>query len=235
MRYGYYGYGFDTSYLLVLAALAIGLWAQWRVKSVYREYAKVRTRAAVSAAETAMDMLRRNGNTAVSVRPVGGELTDNYDPSSETLNLSQGVYGSDSIAAIGIAAHEAGHAMQKHSGYKLLALRSTLVPAVQIGSNAAVPLFLLGMIMSLRPLMFVGIAAFALTTVFSLVTLPVELDASRRALAMLSDGGYLTGEEMQGVQKVLKAAAMTYVAAAIGSVANLARLILISQRGSRRR
>lgn len=227
--YGMYG-GFDSTYLLVLAAMLLGLWAQSRVQRTYAKYAAIPTQRGEMANTLVDDLLRRNGNQVVTVRRVAGQLTDHYDPRDESLSLSDGVYHSSSIAAIGIAAHEAGHAMQKLTGYRLMALRSALVPAANIGSQAAVPLFIAGLIFAWRPLMTLGIFAFALAVLFSLVTLPVELDASRRAMTMLRDGGYLTGDELAGVRKVLNAAAMTYVAAAVGSLANLLRLVLIARR-----
>lgn len=227
--YGMY-YGFDSTYLLVLAAMLLGLWAQTRVQRTYAKYAEIPTQRGQAAHALVNDLLRRNGNDVVVVQRVAGQLTDHYDPRDESLSLSEGVYGSSSIAAVGIAAHEAGHAMQKLTGYPLLALRSALVPAASIGSQAAVPLFIAGLIFSWRPLMTLGILAFALAVLFSLITLPVELDASRRAVRMLQDGGYMTGDELSGVRKVLSAAAMTYVAAAIGSLANLLRLVLIARR-----
>ncbi|NLD34459.1 MAG: zinc metallopeptidase, partial [Clostridiales bacterium] len=150
-------------------------------------------------------------------------------------SLSEGVYGSSSVAALGIAAHEAGHAMQKKEGYGPLALRSLLVPVVNIGSNLSMPIVILGLVMSIPALVTVGIVLFGLAVVFTLITLPVEFDASRRAIAMLNAGGYITREEEQGVRKVLRAASLTYVAAAIGAILQLARLILLSRSNSRSR
>ena len=225
---------YDWTYFLVLIGLALGLWAQASVKSAYAEQSRVRTRLGVPASQVAMDLLRRNGNNVVTLAHVNGEMTDNYNPANETLNLSDGVYNSDSVAALGIAAHEAGHAMQKMTGYAPLALRSMVVPAVNIGSTAAMPVFIAGLIFSWRPLVTVGIILFSLSVAFSLITLPVEFDASRRALQMLTEGGYVTAEEESGVRKVLRAAAMTYVAAAVASMLNLLRLILISNNRRRR-
>ena len=161
---------------------------------------------------------------------VSGELTDHYNPADETLKLSDGVYASSSIAALGIAAHEAGHAMQKHENYAPLRLRTAIVPAVNICSGLSTPLFFLGLLMSWEPLLTLGIILFAASTVFALVTLPVEFNASNRAVAMLTEGGYVSREEERGVRKVLNAAALTYVAAAVTSLLSLLRLVMIANR-----
>ena len=224
----------DWTYLLIIPGLILGLWAQSRVNSAYQKYSRVQTRLGRPASEMVQDLLRRNGNNVVTIGQIAGNLTDHYNPADETLKLSEGVYGSSSVAALGIAAHEAGHAMQKMEGYAPLALRSAVVPAVNIGSALSTPLFFLGLVMAWQPLVYVGIALFSLSTIFALVTLPVEFDASRRAVRMLTEGGYVTGEEEQGVRKVLNAAALTYVAAAVTSLLTLLRLLLIADRGRRR-
>ena len=220
---------FDWTYILMIPGLLLGLWAQSQVSSAYNKYSRYGTRLGRPACEVVAELLRRNGNAVVQVQRTSGQLTDHYDPSTETLRLSEGVYNSGSIAALGIAAHEAGHAMQKHQHYALLNLRTALVPVVNIGSSAAVPLFMMGLILSWKPLVTIGILAFSLSVIFSLVTLPVEFDASRRAVRMLQEGGYVTGEELTGVQKVLRAAALTYVAAAVSSLLNLLRLLIIAR------
>lgn len=225
-----YPFYFDWTYLLIIPGMILGLWAQAKVKSTYHEYSRVATRLGKPASVVVDDLLRRNGNHAVSIGRVSGSLTDHYNPSKETLNLSEGVYGSASVAALGIAAHEAGHAMQKHDGYAPLSLRTMIVPAVNICSSLSTPLFVLGLIMSWQPLTTIGIILFAASTVFALVTLPVEFNASRRAVAMLTEGGYVTGDEERGVRKVLNAAALTYVAAAVTSLMSLLRLVLIANR-----
>lgn len=225
-----YPFYFDWTYLLIIPGMILGLWAQAKVKSTYHEYSRVATRLGKPASVVVDDLLRRNGNHAVSIGRVSGSLTDHYNPSKETLNLSEGVYGSASVAALGIAAHEAGHAMQKHDGYAPLSLRTMIVPAVNICSSLSTPLFVLGLIMSWQPLTTIGIVLFAASTVFALVTLPVEFNASRRAVAMLTEGGYVTGDEERGVRKVLNAAALTYVAAAVTSLLSLLRLVLIANR-----
>lgn len=221
---------YDWTYLLIIPGMLLGLWAQFKVKHAYTEYSRIPTRQGRSAASVVDDLLRRNGNHKVSIGRVSGQLTDHYNPASETLNLSEGVYASDSIAALGIAAHEAGHAMQKHEGYAPLVLRTAIVPAVNICSGLSTPLFFLGLIMTWDVLTTLGIVLFAASTVFALVTLPVEFNASNRAVAMLTEGGYVTGEEERGVRKVLNAAALTYVASAVTSMLSLLRLVLIANR-----
>ena len=225
---------FDSTYLLLVPGLILALLAQARVKYAYARYSRVQSRLGIPAAQAVQTMLRDNGNHTVSVRRVPGQLTDHYDPRDETLSLSEGVYGSTSVAALGIAAHEAGHAMQKKEGYAFLGLRTALVPAVNFGSKLSVPVFILGLIMSLDPLVTAGIVLFAATVLFTLITLPVELDASRRAVKMLTAGGMVTAEEERGVRSVLSAAALTYVASAVGAVLQLLRLILIAQNRRRR-
>ena len=221
---------YDWTYLLIIPGLILGPWAQHKVKSAYAEYSRITTRLGRSAASVVDDLLRRNGNNKVRIGRVSGELTDHYNPADETLMLSDGVYGSSSIAALGIAAHEAGHAMQKHENYAPLRLRTAIVPAVNICSGLSTPLFFLGLLMSWEPLLTLGIILFAASTVFALVTLPVEFNASNRAVAMLTEGGYVSREEERGVRKVLNAAALTYVAAAVTSLLSLLRLVMIANR-----
>lgn len=219
----------DWTMILVIPGLLLGLWAQMRVSSAFKKYSAVHARNGMSAEEVARSMLNQAGCGEVSIRSVSGNLTDHYDPRNNTLRLSDGVYGSTSVAAIGVAAHECGHAMQQHEGYAPLKLRSALVPMVNLGSNLYFPIFLLGLLFSWEPLIYVGIACFALTLVFSLVTLPVEFNASGRALRVLEQQGYLSSEEMDGARAVLSAAAMTYVAAAISSLLQLVRLLIIAR------
>lgn len=220
---------FDWTYLLLIPGLILGMWAQHRVNSTYREYARIGTQQGRTAAEVAAQLLGRAGADKVRIGMVKGSLTDHYDPARKTLNLSQDVYQSPSIAALGIAAHEAGHALQDQEGYGPLRLRSAAVPVVNIGSRASMPILMLGLIFAWPPVVYIGIALFSLSVVFSLITLPVEFDASRRAVSMLTQGGYLTAGEEQGVRKVLNAAALTYVAAAVSSILSLLRLILIAR------
>lgn len=219
----------DWTYLLLIPGLILGVWAQAKVNSAYSKYSRVASQLGRPASQVVADLLRRNGNDAVQVTSVSGNLTDHYNPATETLALSQGVYGSTSIAALGIAAHEAGHAMQKKDGYAPMRLRTAVVPLVNLGSNAYFPLFLLGIIFSWQPLVYLGILCFALSVVFSLITLPVEFNASSRAIAMLSQGGYITRDEEPAVKAVLSAAALTYVAAAVTSILSLLRLLIIAR------
>ena len=219
----------DWTMILVIPGLLLGLWAQMRVSSAFKKYSAVHAHNGMSAEEVARSMLNRSGCGEVSVRTVSGNLTDHYDPRNNTLRLSDGVYGSTSVAAIGVAAHECGHAMQQREGYAPLKLRSALVPVVNLGSNLYFPVFLMGILFSWEPLIYVGIVCFALTLVFSLVTLPVEFDASKRAIRALEQGGFLSRDELSGARAVLSAAAMTYVAAAISSLLQLVRLLIIAR------
>ena len=223
----------DWTYFLIIPGMLLGLWAQHKVNSAYQHYSRVPTRLGQPASAVVADLLRRNGNYGVTVGRVSGTLTDHYNPAKETLNLSDGVYGSASVAALGIAAHEAGHAMQKHEGYAPLMLRTAIVPAVNICSSLSTPLFILGLLFTWEALTTVGIILFAASTVFALVTLPVEFNASSRAVKMLTDGGYISHDEEQGVRSVLNAAALTYVAAAVTSLLSLLRLVLIANRRRR--
>lgn len=221
---------YDWTMLLVIPGLLLGMWAQFKVKSSFEKYQNVRASNGVSAERIARALLSRSGCDEVNIEPTAGQLTDHYDPKSNILRLSASVYGSSSVAAIGVAAHECGHAMQQHEDYSMLRLRSALVPVVNIGSNLYFPIFLLGLVFSWQPLIGVGIACFALTLLFALVTLPVEFNASNRAIRALSSGGYLTEEELRGAKAVLDAAALTYVASAISSLLQLVRLLLIARR-----
>lgn len=221
---------YDSGYLLIIIGFVLAMIAQGAVSSAYRKYAKVRTKAGIPAARVAQSLLEQNGASDITIKPVPGTLTDHYDPRNQTLGLSEGVYGSDSIAALGIAAHEAGHALQKAQGYAPFGLRSLLVPVVSFGSKLSMPIVILGLVMSIQPLVTAGIILFGLVVLFSLITLPVELNASRRAIRMLSSGGFVTAEEERGVRAVLNAAAFTYVAAAIGAVLQLVRLIGLNRR-----
>ncbi len=222
---------YDSTFLLLIPGILLALWAQMRVKRTYAKYSKVISSFPGSAAQAAQKMLNDSGNDRVRVQPTQGMLTDHYDPRNETLNLSEEVYGSNSVAALGIAAHEAGHAMQKKDGYALLNLRTAVVPAVNIGSNLSVPIFILGFALSFDPLITVGIVLFSLTVLFALITLPVEFNASKRAVEMLSNSGIITSQQEEaGVKKVLSAAAMTYVAAAVSALLQLIRLILLRRR-----
>ncbi len=224
---------YDWTILLLIPGLILGLWAQSRVKSAYSKYSKVFTQRGLPAQDVARMMLNSQGAGNVTITSTQGQLTDHFDPGTDTLRLSQGVYGSSSVAAVGIAAHETGHALQKQEGYALLNLRTVMVPTVNIGSRLAWPIFVVGMISSWRPLMYAGIGLFALSVLVALITLPVEFDASRRAKLMLSNSGYFTQEELAGVNKVLNAAALTYVASFLSALLSLLRLLLLAQRRRR--
>lgn len=235
MRYGYYGYGFDSTYLLVLIGAILCLWAQMRVKSTYKKYARVRSRSGMTGAQAAQRILQLSGIYDVRIEHVSGELTDHYDPSNKVLRLSDSVYGSDSIAAISVAAHECGHAVQHDKGYAPLNFRTALVPVANIGSRVGIPIIILGAILSMNQfLIHIGIWVFALAVLFQLVTLPVEYNASGRALAMMGNYGMIAQDEVKGCRKVLSAAALTYVAAAATAVLQLLRLVLLFGGGRRR-
>ena len=231
----YYGWYFDPTMLLILPALLLAMWAQFRVQSTFRKYSDVPSAQGWTAAEMAADLLARNGLGDVRVERVRGSLTDHYDPRTNTLRLSDTVYGSTSLAALGVAAHECGHAMQEAEGYKPLRIREKIVPVAQIGSWAAMPLFVLGLVMSWEPLLTAGIIVFSLVVAFYLVTLPVEFDASGRALEQLEGGGYLSSAETDDAGRVLRAAALTYVAAALQAVLQLLRLLVLAGGNHRNR
>lgn len=212
---------FDPLYLLfAIPPLLLGLWAQFKVQSAFRRYSKMRTASGITGAQMARMILDRNGLYSVAVERVGGMLTDHYDPSGKVLRLSESVYGTPSVAAVGVAAHEAGHALQDKMHYGPLRLRSAIVPAVSIGSWLGPIIFLVGFFMSGvtgNTIAIIGLLLFAMTAVFALVTLPVEFDASRRAKQQLVAMG-LSPQEMRGVSEVLDAAALTYVAAAVQAI-----------------
>lgn len=237
MGYGYgLGYGYyDPTIILVLIGVVLSLVAQSRVTSTFNKYSKVRSRTGMTGAEAARRLLQSQGIYDVTVRQVAGELTDHFDPRTKTVNLSQSVYGSTTVAAIGVAAHECGHAMQHDEGYAPLRFRSALVPAANFGSKISWPLILAGVIFGGlgSPLCQIGILMFTLAVLFQLVTLPVEFNASRRAVRLLDSQGILSGEEVGGTKRVLSAAALTYVAAAASSMLQLLRLIILY--GGRRR
>ena len=230
-----YFYGIDVYYIvLVVPALVFAMWAQMRVSSAFNRYSQLRTGGGLTGADSARLILDRNGLTDVAVELTEGRLSDHYDPRAGVIRLSREVYYNATVAAVGVAAHECGHAVQHAEGYFPLKVRSAIIPVTQIGSNLAFPLFLLGMLFSYPPLMDAGILLFALVAVFQLVTLPVEYNASSRAVATLSGSGMVSAEEERGVRKVLSAAALTYVAALATALANLLRLILIAGRRNNR-
>lgn len=224
----YYYYGFDYTYLVfVLPALLIALVAQIKVKTTFRKYAKVMNARGLSGAEVAAKILSSNGVLDVAVQRVSGNLTDHFDPTARVIRLSQSVYDSHSVAAVGVAAHEAGHALQYAEDYFPIRLRAAIIPITKVGSALSWPLIILGLVFSFGLLVNLGIILFSAVTLFQLVTLPVEFNASRRALNILQQQGILAPEELGGARKVLTAAAMTYVAALLVSVMQLLRLIAL--------
>ncbi len=225
----------DITYIvLVLPMVILSLWAQIKVKSTYNKFSTVYSRSGMTAEMAVRKILDSNGLFNVGITRVPGELTDHYDPRTNTIALSDSVYGSTSVAAIGVAAHEAGHAIQHAVGYTPIKIRTSMVPVTNIGSTLSMPLVIIGLILGNYYLAMVGVIFFSLTTVFQLVTLPTEFDASRRAVKALSGYGYMNDEELKGTKKVLSAAAMTYLAALFVSIMSLLRLLLIVGGGRRR-
>ena len=210
--------------MVMFVGIAITLWAQFKVKRTFRKYDEFVAQSGATADQVARDILRRGG-LPVSVEPVHGHLTDHYDPRDRMLRLSESVYGNRSLAAIGVAAHEAGHAFQHAQGYVPLSLRTSLVPVANIGSKMAWIFLIAGFIFGWLELIFFGIVFFSAAVIFSIVTLPVEFNASSRAIQILADGGYLTPEEIPASRKVLNAAALTYVASALVAILELLRLL----------
>ncbi|SCG97093.1 Putative neutral zinc metallopeptidase [uncultured Clostridium sp.] len=229
MPYGYgYGYYFDPTYLLVLIGVVISLWASAKVKTTYSKYSRVRSMSGLTGAQVADQILRANGIYDVRIGHVSGELTDHYDPKNRVLRLSDVVYNSTSVAALGVAAHECGHAVQDDKDYFPLRFRNALVPVANFGTQAAWPIIIIGLVFgSSSFLINLGILLFSLGVLFQLVTLPVEFDASHRAIQILGNTGILYGDEIRGTKKVLSAAAMTYVAAAAASILSLLRLLIL--------
>ena len=222
----------DPTIVLLIPAVLFSLWAQFKVKGAFSRYSEVRASSGVTADQVSRELLDRFGLGNVRVERIQGHLTDHYDPRSKVLRLSDAVAGNSSIAAIGVAAHEVGHAIQDKEGYAFLRFRNSIVPAVNIGSTMSMPLFFIGLIMGSAPLLNIGILLFCGVLVFHLVSLPVEFDASARALKLLSETGLLKGSEVGGAKAVLDAAALTYVAALVMTVLQLIRLLAL--RGMRR-
>lgn len=234
-----YFYGFDRTYLLlVLPCVILSLWASANVKNTFRRYSKQLSARHITGAMAAERVLRANGVLNVGIEQISGSLTDHYDPRANVIRLSDDVYNSTSTAAIGVACHEAGHAVQYAQNYAPIKLRAAIIPVTNIGSRLAMPLILLGLVLAFMEnysyiFIYLGIACFGLSLVFQLVTLPVEFNASRRAMRAIADSELLTAEEQQGARKTLTAAALTYVAATALALAQLLRLISIF--GRRRR
>ena len=238
MFYPYY-YGFDWTYLvIVLPCILLSLWASAQVNSTFKRYSKQISTRRITGADAAQRVLNANGVWGVRIERVSGNLTDHYDPKRNVIRLSDSVYSSCSTAAIGVACHEAGHAVQYAQNYFPIKIRAAIIPITNFGSKLAMPLILLGLVLSFMAnlsftLVYLGIACFALSLVFQLITLPVEFNASRRAMETIDQAELLTAEERKGAKKTLKAAAMTYVAAVAVALAQLLRLILLF--GGRRR
>ena len=229
----YYSSGVNTDflmYILMIVMAVVCMIASLRVKSVYKKFAKVKASCGLTGAQAALDILRRSGINDVIVQYVGGELTDHFDPRNRAVNLSESTYNSPSVAAISVAAHECGHVMQHQEDYLPLKIRTAILPMASFGSKAGVPIIVLGLFLSFSPLVTIGIWVFSLAVLFQLVTLPVEFDASRRALAVLESSGLLSYEELGGGRKVLGAAAMTYVASTAAAVVQLMRFVLLNRR-----
>lgn len=232
---------FDPTMILLIPGIILAGWAQLKVKSTFSKYSEYEARSGLTADQIARDILNRGGLSGgvnrsgqnpkglqVEVGHVSGNLTDHYDPRDQSLNLSDSVYGSRSLAAIGVAAHEAGHAFQHAQGYTPLQIRASLVPVANFGSTLAFPLVIGGIFLGTPMLAEIGVLLFSFAVLFGLVTLPVEFNASSRAIAILSEGGYLTADEIPAARKVLNAAAWTYVASALIAVLSLLRLLIIS-------
>ena len=235
----FYFYGFDPTYLyIVLPCILLSLWASSNVNSTFRRYSQHHSIRRITGAQAAQRVLSANGVSGVKIERVSGNLTDHYDPKTNVIRLSDSVYDSTSVASIGVACHEAGHAVQYAQSYAPIKLRAAIIPVTNFGSKLAMPLILLGILLSAfadmsYTLVYVGIACFGLSLLFQLITLPVEFNASRRAMTAIEECNLLTEEEQRGAKKTLKAAAMTYVAATAVALAQLLRLILLF--GGRRR
>lgn len=231
MYYGGYGFYpgmiFDPTIILVLIGAVLSMWASGRVQSTFQKYSHVRSMSGMTGAEAAKKLLHSQGIYDVAVQSVRGSLTDHYDPRTKTVNLSETVYNQTSVAAIGVAAHECGHAMQDNVGYVPLRLRGAFVPVANFGSKLSWPLILIGLVLGATSFLRIGIWMFVLAVLFQLITLPVEFNASGRAVRLLGEVGILQGQEVDQTRKVLGAAALTYVAAAAGSILQLLRLVIL--------
>ena len=231
MPYYYYGYGDflanNIYVLLLIPVLILSVWAQIQVSGSFRKYSQVPNRRHLTGAQAAEAVLRAHGVYDVPIRPCRGNLTDHYDPRDNTIYLSEDVYAAPTVAAVGVACHEAGHAVQYAVGYGPIKVRSAIIPVTQIGSQLSFILLLVGLVLYSQSLFLVGILLFSMTTIFQLVTLPVEFNASHRALETIDGQGLLDDEELQGARKVLRAAALTYVAALLMSLLQLLRYVLI--------
>lgn len=236
MGYGYYGFYGDPLFLAVIVMFFVSLAAQAKVKSTYARFSRVSNMRGLTAERAVRMVLDYYGADGVAIERIGGNLTDHYDPKTRIISLSESVYGSSSIAAIGVACHEAGHAVQDAVNFVPIKVRNAIVPVCNIGSMIGLPLAILGVFLNSLNLIYVGLALYSFVFIFQLITLPVELDASRRALKVINERDILDGEERRGAKSVLTAAAMTYVAALVTSFVNLFRFVYIflGGRGSRR-
>ena len=223
-------YGFDSTWIYLIPALIISIYAQFKVSSTFEKYSHVNSMRGYTGAQVARLLLDNAGLYDIPVEMIPGKLSDHYDPSKRVLRLSNDVYESTSVASIGVAAHEVGHAIQHKEFYKPLMLRNSIVPAVNIGSSFSWILFMIGLLFSIKPLLTIGIILFSAVVIFQLITLPVEYNASSRALKILSSREILYKDEVRGAEKVLDAAALTYVAATLTAIAQLIRLIALSNR-----
>ncbi|MBR2387750.1 MAG: zinc metallopeptidase [Clostridia bacterium] len=228
MLFGWFYY--DWTVLIVLPALIFTFWAQIKVNSSFNKYSQVRTSRGITGAMAARRILDANGLSNVRIEKVRGSMTDHFDPRTNVVRLSETVHDVSSVAALGVAAHEVGHAIQYARGYAPIKIRAAIIPATRIGSTLAMPLFIIGLFLASDPLILFGIVLYSLVTLFQLVTLPVEFNASSRAMKTLEGQGILYGEELSGARSVLTAAAMTYVAALATSLLSLLRLITIANR-----
>lgn len=220
----------DATMVLLIPAILLSLYAQARISSSFKKYSKIRSETGLTGAQAARGILNSHGLYDVGVEPVGGRLSDHYDPRTRVIRLSEEVYHGNSLASVAVAAHETGHALQHASGYVPLQLRSTFVPVANFGSGAGPILIMVGLFMpSFDWLLQIGILAFTFAVFFQLITLPVEFNASNRAMSILRDRGMLVGNELSGARSVLNAAALTYVAAALAAVLQLVRFILIAR------
>ena len=228
----YYGYYFDPTYILIIIGALLSMWASSRVKSTYAAYSRVPSSRGITGKEAAERILHDHGIYDVTIQHIQGQLTDCYIPSMKVLKLSDSTYGNTSIAAIGVAAHECGHAIQHATDYTPLTISNAIHPVCAIGSNIGFPVAIAGILFGMEPITMAGIALFSLGLLISLITLPVEYNASNRALAILGDTGMLTDQELVGTKKVLRAAGLTYVSAAAAMALSLLRLVILA--GNRR-
>ena len=231
----FFPFFFDWTWLLLIPAFIITIWVQARVSSTYKKYSQIRAQSGVTGREFAQSMLRQNDITGVTVQSIAGDMTDHFDPRNNTVSLSEGVYGKNTIAAVSIAAHECGHVLQKYKKYGPMRVRNAIVPVVNIASNIAFPLILISILFSARIpgleiLAQIGVWVYFAVVIFQLVTLPVEFNASKRAMANISASGVLTMQEQADAKRMLNAAAMTYVAAMLASFLSFLRLLLIANR-----